>query len=89
MWCLNSILSNSEWVLSLTIRHLTEVLKRFVRSVSAAQLVEEGLLLCMALVMLTVMLGVVQNVLKLVGGFFNQSWNELEQIAQSLFGWLH
>jgi len=89
LWCLNSILSNSEWVLSLTIRHLTEVLKRFVRSVSAAQLVEEGLLLCMALVMLTVMLGVVQNVLKLVGGFFNQSWNELEQIAQSLFGWLH
>lgn len=72
----------------MTIRHFTEVLKRFLRSISAAQLVEEGLLLCLALVMLTVMLGVVQNVLKFVGSFFSQSWKELEQIAQSLFGWL-
>jgi Flp pilus assembly pilin Flp len=65
-----------------------KILRRFVQSTTAAQLVEEGLLLCMALVMLTVMLGVVQNVLKFVGDSFSQSWRALEQIAQSLFGWI-
>jgi Flp pilus assembly pilin Flp len=86
--CLNRILSNSEWVPSLKMWRFIKILRRFVQSTTAAQLVEEGLLLCMALVMLTVMLGVVQNVLKFVGDSFSQSWRALEQIAQSLFGWI-
>lgn len=69
-------------------RRFARILRRFIRSTTAAQLVEEGLLLCLALVMLTVMLGVVQNVLKFVGDSFSQSWRALEQIAQGLFGWI-
>jgi len=59
-----------------------------IRNTSATQLVEEGLLLVIALFMLTVMLGLVHNVINMVTSFFGQTWKEIQEIAQGLFSWM-
>ena len=68
-------------------RFLKRILE-LIKDVSATQLVEEGLLLVISLFMLTVMLGLVHNVVNMVTGFFSQTWKEIQEIAQGLSSWI-
>lgn len=63
-------------------------ISELLNDISATQLLEEGLLICVSLFMLAVMLGVVHNAIKMVGSFFDQTWKTLEEIAKGLFGWI-
>lgn len=62
-------------------KHLTE-------NKSAAQLVEEGLLLSIALFLLAVILGTIHNVNESFTHFFDTVWTGLNDLGTQLFGWL-
>lgn len=72
-----------------TVRNrITNLLARFYHDTRGAQLVEEGLLICVSLFLLTIVLGVAQSVTTMMGELFSQAWNSLEAIARGLFDWL-
>jgi len=54
--------------------------------ISGSQIVEEGLLLCLALFMMTVILGVLSDVTNMINNFFEQAIEEFFEIAHGLFG---
>lgn len=68
-------------------KQLIKQILRFLRDRSASQLLEEGLLICIALFTLAVMLGVTRDITKFVVSFFDKTWKELQEIAKGLFGW--
>jgi len=69
-------------------RKIVNLLTRFCLDRRGAQLVEEGLLICVSLFMLTIVLGVAQNITTMMGELFSQAWNSLETIARGLFDWI-
>ena len=69
-------------------RKIVNLLTRFYHDRRGAQLVEEGLLICVSLFLLTIVLGVAQNVTTMMGELFSQAWNSLETIARGLFDWI-
>lgn len=54
----------------------------------ASQLIEEGLLVVLALVMLGAVFTVSRNIILNVNSFFGNVWTGLGDLAKSLFGWL-
>lgn len=54
----------------------------------ASQLIEEGLLIVLALVMLGAVFTVSKNIIGNVNSFFGSLWTGLGDLANSLFGWL-
>lgn len=54
----------------------------------ASQLIEEGLLVVLALVMLGAVFTVSRNIILNINGFFGNVWSGLGDLAKSLFGWL-
>jgi len=70
------------------IKRVVIALKPLTRKKSAAQLVEEGLLLSIALFLLAVILGTIHNVNESFTQFFGTVWNGLNDLAKQLFGWL-
>ncbi len=69
-------------------RKIVNLLIRFYRDRRGAQLVEEGLLICVSLFLLTIVLGVAQSVTTMMGELFSQAWNGLETMARGLFDWI-
>lgn len=87
MWCLNSLLFQKRGEL-FELSRFSKVIKRFISSTSASQLVEEALLLGVSFLLLVIVLGVVQNVTSTLSSFLNQAWKEIEEAANGLFGWV-
>lgn len=54
----------------------------------ASQLIEEGLLIVLALVMLGAVFGVSKQIVDHISGFFNTLIKEVGNLGSSLFGWL-
>ncbi|MGB9716834.1 MAG: hypothetical protein ACPL4E_00105 [Thermoproteota archaeon] len=54
----------------------------------ASQLIEEGLLIVLALVMLGAVFGVSRQIVDNISDFFNSLIEEVGSLGQSLFGWL-
>lgn len=69
-------------------RKIWKLIVRFFCDTRGAQLVEEGLLICVSLFMLTIVLGVAQSITIMMGELFSQAWNSLETIARGLFDWV-
>jgi Flp pilus assembly pilin Flp len=70
-------------------KRILNLIVRFYHDTKGAQLVEEGLLICVSLFLVTIVLGVVQSVTTMMGELFAQAWNSLETIARGLFDWMH
>ncbi|MEM2929394.1 MAG: hypothetical protein QW797_00780 [Thermoproteota archaeon] len=54
----------------------------------ASQLIEEGLLIVLALVMLGAVFGVSKQIVDNISGFFDTLLKEVGNLGSSLFGWL-
>ncbi|MGQ9513533.1 MAG: hypothetical protein ACUVTL_00525 [Thermoproteota archaeon] len=63
-------------------------MKRLRNSCRASQLIEEGLLVVLALVMLGAVFTVSKNIIANVNSFFSSLVEGLGDLANSLFGWL-
>jgi len=63
-------------------------MKRIRNSRKASQLIEEGLLVVLALVMLGAVFTVARNIILNVNSFFGNVWSGLGDLVKSLFGWL-
>jgi Flp pilus assembly pilin Flp len=61
------------------------VLKRFRRQRAAAQLIEEALLLSVALVALSLLVGGISSILKEAGGFTSNIWSSISSTLNNLF----
>lgn len=75
-------------VLMKVIKGVARAVKLLTRNKSAAQLVEEGLLLSIALFLLAVILGTIHNVNESFTHFFDTVWTGLNDLGRQLFGWL-
>jgi hypothetical protein len=54
----------------------------------ASQMIEEALLLGVSFTLLAVVLGVVSGVGNAISVIFDESFKQLQNISQGLFGWL-
>ncbi|MGQ9479205.1 MAG: hypothetical protein ACUVQ0_04175 [Thermoproteota archaeon] len=54
-----------------------------------SQLIEEGLLIVLALVMLGAVFGVSKGITDRISGFFDSLIKGMSDLAYSLFGWLY
>jgi hypothetical protein len=63
-------------------------MKKVKNSQRASQLIEEGLLVVLALVMLGAVFTVSKNIIANVNNFFASLVGGLGELANSLFGWL-
>jgi Flp pilus assembly pilin Flp len=61
------------------------VLKRFRRQRAGAQLIEEALLLSVALVALSLLVGGISSILKEAGGFTSNIWSSISSTLNNLF----
>ena len=64
---------------------LERILPRFKKDRVAAQLIEEALLLSVALVALSLLVGGVDSVLKQAGSFTSDIWNSISKNLNDLF----
>ena len=64
---------------------IEKVFKRLNRDRRAAQLIEEALLLSVALVALSLLVGGVDSILKQAGGFTSGIWTDITNTLNSLF----
>ncbi len=64
-------------------------MKRILKTrLRGSQLIEEGLLIVLALVMLGAVFGVSKQIVDNISGFFNSLIEEVGNLGESLFGWL-
>jgi len=63
---------------------LETIIGRFVKSRTAAQLIEEALLLSVALVALSLLVGGVESILKQAGSFTSDIWNSISSAISNL-----
>ncbi|MBO3841037.1 MAG: hypothetical protein FGF48_01275 [Candidatus Brockarchaeota archaeon] len=64
-------------------------LKKILKTrLKGSQLIEEGLLIVLALVMLGAVFGVSKQIVDNISGFFNSLIEEVGKLGESLFGWL-
>ncbi|MBL7118470.1 hypothetical protein ISS96_00460 [Candidatus Bathyarchaeota archaeon] len=70
-------------------KRILNLLVKFYHDTRGAQLLEEGLLICVSLFLMTIVLSVVQSITTMMGELFSQAWNGLETIARGLFDWMH
>jgi Flp pilus assembly pilin Flp len=61
------------------------VFRRFRRQRAAAQLIEEALLLSVALVALSLLVGGMSSILKEAGGFTSNIWSSISSTLNNLF----
>ena len=61
------------------------VFRRFSRQRAAAQLIEEALLLSVALVALSLLVGGISSILKEAGGFTSNIWSSISSTLNNLF----
>ncbi len=61
------------------------VSRRFSRQRPAAQLIEEALLLSVALVALSLLIGGIGSILKEAGGFTSNIWSSISSTLNNLF----
>jgi hypothetical protein len=61
------------------------IVPRLRKNRAAAQLIEEALLLSVALVALSLLIGGVDSVLKQAGGFTSNIWNSITSNLNSMF----
>jgi len=59
--------------------------RRFSKQRPAAQLIEEALLLSVALVALSLLVGGISSILKEAGGFTSSVWSSISSTLSSLF----
>ena len=64
---------------------IERIFGRYVKSRKAAQLIEEALLLSVALVALSLLVGGVESILKQAGDFTANIWNSISKAISSLF----
>ena len=64
---------------------LQRIIRRFVKSRTAAQLIEEALLLSVALVALSLLVGGIESILKQAGDFTSNIWNSISSAINNLF----
>jgi len=64
---------------------LVKILKN---SLKGSQLIEEGLLIVLALVMLGAVFGVSKQIVDNISGFFDSLLKEVGNLGYSLFGWI-
>jgi Flp pilus assembly pilin Flp len=64
---------------------IERVLRRFHRQRAAAQLIEEALLLSVALVALSLLVGGISSILKEAGGFTSNIWSSISSTLNNLF----
>ena len=57
------------------IKKIWKLIVKFLYDTRGAQLVEEGLLICVSLFLLTIVLGVAQSITTMIGELFSQSPN--------------
>lgn len=60
--------------------------ERFLRQRRAAQLIEEALLLSVALVALTLLVGGIESILKQSASFTTSIWNQISSSIGNMFG---
>lgn len=65
---------------------LERISPRLYKNRAAAQLIEEALLLSVALVALSLLLGGVESILKQAGGFTSNIWTSISSTLNNLFG---
>lgn len=65
---------------------LERISPRLYKHRAAAQLIEEALLLSVALVALSLLLGGVESILKQAGGFTSNIWTSISSTLNNLFG---
>ncbi len=65
---------------------LEKIIGRYVKSRRAAQLIEEALLLSVALVALSLLVGGVESILKQAGDFTAKVWSSIATAIGNLFG---
>jgi Flp pilus assembly pilin Flp len=76
-------------VLKLSKTRVNSGLKRILKTkLKGSQLIEEGLLIVLALVMLGAVFGVSKQVVDNISGFFNSLIGEVGKLGESLFGWM-
>ena len=64
---------------------IERILGRYVKSRRAAQLIEEALLLSVALVALSLLVGGVESILKQAGSFTTSIWSSITSAINNLF----
>ncbi len=64
---------------------LEKIIGRYVKSRRAAQLIEEALLLSVALVALSLLVGGVESILKQAGDFTANIWGSITSAINNLF----
>lgn len=76
-------------MLKLSKTRVNSGLKRILKTkLKGSQLIEEGLLIVLALVMLGAVFGVSKQVVDNISGFFNSLIGEVGKLGESLFGWM-
>ncbi|RLG69336.1 hypothetical protein DRN93_00415 [archaeon] len=56
--------------------------------IKASQLLEEGLLIMLALVMIALVFGVANSIVGGITDVFSQVWSSITDLGSELFGWL-
>ena len=64
---------------------LERIIGKFVKSRTAAQIIEEALLLSVALVALSLLVGGVESILKQAGNLTTNIWNSISTAITNLF----
>jgi Flp pilus assembly pilin Flp len=64
---------------------IERIFKRLKKDRKAAQLIEEALLLSVALVALSLLVGGIESILKEAGGFTSGVWNSISSSLSSIF----
>lgn len=64
---------------------IERIFRRFKKQRKAAQLIEEALLLSVALVALSLLVGGIDSILKQAGGFTSSIWSSISSTLSSLF----
>jgi Flp pilus assembly pilin Flp len=64
---------------------IERIFRKYVKSRRAAQLIEEALLLSVALVALSLLVGGVESILKQAGSFTTSIWSSITNAINNLF----